>query len=284
MGLFKTIIGGAIGFAVAGPVGAAGGAVIANTIGNKEEEKNTVNCPHCNKKLFVDGPGLWNCCDCKGSFEYTIDNKIIKYFPEEYTEMFLIFAAFSKFCKINGVIKHEHIEAVTDIMSNNFGLNKEDKALAIKYFRVGRDSDKTFEDYCIELNNNYDDNIEEDKYMKSEFLTCLYKLATCCGKISYEEEKVLNYTAAIMKIDPYFIDRLKEEYVDNSIDKYYEILGCKKGDSMSVIKSKYRKIVSECHPDRIVSKDLPDYLVQYSTQRFREVQEAYEKIKLTLQV
>lgn len=90
--------------------------------------------------------------------------------------MFLIFAVFSKFCKINGAIKHEYIEEVTDIMSNNFGLNKEDKSLAIKYFRVERDSEKTFEDYCIELNNNYDDNIEEDRYMNVIRIELLVKI------------------------------------------------------------------------------------------------------------
>lgn len=213
MGLFKTIVGGAIGFVVGGPVGAAGGAVIANAIGNKDEEKNTVNCPHCNKKLSIERPGLWNCCDCKQSFECTIDNEIKKYFPEEHTDLFLIFAAFAKFCKTNGAIKQQHIETITDIMDNNFGFDQEDKTLAIRYFRMGRDSDKSFEDYCMELNNQYDDNVEAERYMKNEFLTCLYELATCCGKVSYEEEKILNYTAAIMKIDSYFVDRLKEDYL-----------------------------------------------------------------------
>lgn len=281
MGLFKTIVGGAIGFAVGGPVGAAGGAVIANNIGNKED-KNTVNCPHCNKKLIVEEPGIWNCCECKQSFEYGIDNQVKKYFPEEHSDLFIIFAAFAKFCKANGPVKPQHIDAVTDIMDNYLYLNEENKKLAIKYFRIGRDSNDTFEDYCTRLNNTCDDNVEQDRDLKNNFLTCLYELATCCGKTSYEEEKLLNYTAAIMKIEPYFVNRLKDEYIDNSIEKYYEILGCQKGDSMSVIKSKYRKIVSECHPDKIANKDLPDYLVQYSTQRFREVQEAYEKIKLNL--
>ncbi|QJA07661.1 DnaJ domain-containing protein [Romboutsia sp. CE17] len=323
MSFFKSVIGGAIGFVVGGPLGAAGGAVLASRLGSKEY-KYSINCPHCYKSLGVDtygryncchcegvltfsedgvikdtridvicpyckqnllieGPGKWNCCKCNQSFEYTIDNSVKEYNSEEETCLFIIFAAFAKFCKANGQIKNEHISTATDIMDNYYGFNEENRKLSIKYFRMGRDSDKTFEDYCMKLNDICDDKLEDDREIKNDFLICLYKLATCLGKTTYEEEKMLNYAAAILKIEPYLINKLKEEYIENSLDKYYEILGCKRGDSISIIKSSYRKIVNECHPDKILSKNLPEYLVNYSTQRFREVQEAYEKIKLDLE-
>lgn len=322
MSFFKTVVGGALGFMVGGPLGAAGGAVLANSFGGGNYKYN-INCPHCHKSLgvneygiyncshcggnfefstdgviknnsfnvicpycngnvLIDSTGIWNCCHCKNSFEYGEDNRIRKHDDEENTYIFIIFAAYAKFCKINGSIKNSHIKVLNDIINNYYGFDEENRKKAIECFRKGRDSDRTFEDYCVKLNNSCDDNLEEDRNLKNGFLDCLYKIATFGGKATYGDEKMLDYAAAVLKIEPYVINSIKAEYMDNTLDKYYEILGCKKGDDLPTIKSKYRKLVGECHPDKILNKDLPDYLVEYSTQRFREVQEAYEKIRVTL--
>lgn len=322
MSFFRTVVGGALGFMVGGPLGAAGGAVLANALGGKDNKykitcphchkslgvddhgryscchcnnyllfsddgvvKDTridVRCPHCNCDLLIDGPGKWNCCECNKSFDYEENNSSNNANDDENTYLFIIFAAFAKFCKANGPIKKEQIAVIEDIMNNYYNLDKSDRDLAIKHFRTGKDSSTTFESYCSLLNNSCDDDLEEDRNLKNGFIVCLYKIATCSGSINYEEEKLLNFAIGILKIDPHFISSLKEEFLNNNLDKYYEILGCKKGDSLDTIKSNYRKIVNECHPDRISNKDLPEYLIKYSTERFCQVQEAYEKIKLSL--
>jgi DnaJ like chaperone protein len=39
------------------------------------------------------------------------------------------------------------------------------------------------------------------------------------------------------------------------------------------------KLVKDFHPDTIVSKGLPEEFTDFATKRFREIQEAYEKIR-----
>lgn len=73
----------------------------------------------------------------------------------------------------------------------------------------------------------YDDNLEDDRNLKNGFLDCLYKIATFGGKATYRDEKMLDYAAAVLKIEPYVINSIKAEYMDNTLNKYYEILGCK---------------------------------------------------------
>lgn len=63
----------------------------------------------------------------------------------------------------------------------------------------------------------------------------------------------------------------------DDLSEAYRILGCDRSDSDEHIKSRYRKLVKECHVDSL-PKDLPDYLVQAVNARFREVREAYEMI------
>ena len=61
--------------------------------------------------------------------------------------------------------------------------------------------------------------------------------------------------------------------------KSYAILGVKPEDSDENIKSRYRKLVMEYHPDRIVSKGLPEEFTKFAQEKFREIQDAYDEIK-----
>ena len=38
-------------------------------------------------------------------------------------------------------------------------------------------------------------------------------------------------------------------------------------------------MVKEFHPDTIMAKGLPEEFIQFATQRFQEIQEAYESIR-----
>jgi DnaJ like chaperone protein len=56
------------------------------------------------------------------------------------------------------------------------------------------------------------------------------------------------------------------------------MLNCTPQSSNQEIKSSYKELVKDFHPDTIVSKGLPEEFTDFATKRFREIQEAYEKI------
>ncbi|WP_291635879.1 DnaJ domain-containing protein [Clostridium sp.] len=66
---------------------------------------------------------------------------------------------------------------------------------------------------------------------------------------------------------------------NESYNKYYDVLGCNYNATEDEVSKKYKEMVAKFHPDKLISKDLPEELVQLSTQKFIEIQEAYEKIK-----
>ena len=71
---------------------------------------------------------------------------------------------------------------------------------------------------------------------------------------------------------------IKGSHFDD-LDKHYKILNCTPESSNQEIKSSYKKLVKDFHPDTIVSKGLPEEFTDFATKRFREIQEAYEKIQ-----
>jgi DnaJ like chaperone protein len=63
-------------------------------------------------------------------------------------------------------------------------------------------------------------------------------------------------------------------------NKYYAVLKCDESASNEEIKKQYRSLVREYHPDKIEAKGLPEEFIKFANDKFKEIQEAYEHIKI----
>ena len=62
----------------------------------------------------------------------------------------------------------------------------------------------------------------------------------------------------------------------DQVKRYSDVLGVSVDASSQEIKSAYRKIVKEFHPDKVASKGMPPEYVEYATKKVKEANEAYE--------
>lgn len=86
-----------------------------------------------------------------------------------------------------------------------------------------------------------------------------------------------------------FITGAKEKISENrssdgnktftSKQDYYSLLESKTSDTNDVIKSNYKRLVKDYHPDIISGKDLPKPFVEFANKKFQEIHTAYEYIK-----
>ena len=67
--------------------------------------------------------------------------------------------------------------------------------------------------------------------------------------------------------------------IEMSKRDYYEVLGVSKSADKSEIKKAYRKLAMKYHPDRIQSQGLPPELIQAAETKFKEIQDAYDRIE-----
>jgi len=58
----------------------------------------------------------------------------------------------------------------------------------------------------------------------------------------------------------------------------YAVLGLKQDASQQEIKLAYRKLMSQYHPDKLVSKGLPTELLKFAKEKTQAIQSAYEDI------
>ena len=74
----------------------------------------------------------------------------------------------------------------------------------------------------------------------------------------------------------------EQTYTTGSIDKmqnYYEELESSSSDSFDVIKKNYRRLMKEYHYDSLISKGLPQDMLDFSEEKTKRLNEAYNAIK-----
>jgi DnaJ like chaperone protein len=64
-----------------------------------------------------------------------------------------------------------------------------------------------------------------------------------------------------------------------TLKEAYAVLGVQPKDSDDAIKRAYRKLLSQHHPDKLVSKGLPEDMIRLASQKTHEIRQAYEMIQ-----
>ena len=59
----------------------------------------------------------------------------------------------------------------------------------------------------------------------------------------------------------------------------YEVLGVERSSTQDEIKSAFRRLASQHHPDKLVSKGLPQSMLDLAREKAREINIAYDVIK-----
>ncbi len=63
-----------------------------------------------------------------------------------------------------------------------------------------------------------------------------------------------------------------------SLDEAYAILSINKETSKVDVKRAYRKLMSQHHPDKLVSKGLPEEMIKLATEKTQRIQKAYDQV------
>ena len=123
---------------------------------------------------------------------------------------------------------------------------------------------------------------------KIEILVTMKELAEL-GGINKGKLEVMEKVARLLNVPDYKFaelfgnksrkERLLGKPMSSHLSQYYEVLGCNPNDSLNTIKHKYRRLVSQFHPDSLSGKGLSDETISEANDITRGIIEAYEQIK-----
>jgi len=239
MSLFGGIVGGFVGFTLLGPIGALVGSVVGSKMSESRSRRRNPN-----------------------NFDHQV-----AFFAA-------LFACFAKISKADGVVSKEEVNKIEEFISAKFNLDKEQRNFAINIFQKAKDDNVSFESYAKQLQSL----LKQSPNSLLIFYELLFELAMADGELHPAEEKILKKVPNIFKLPNSLFKELYEKYVSN-IKDYYQILGVNKNMSFSEIRKVYLKKRKEFHPDMLISKGLPEELIEKAKSKFIEIQEAYEELE-----
>lgn len=173
----------------------------------------------------------------------------------------------------DGQVKVSEVEALKSFFKTNFPYSEEDHGLIQKMI------DETFR----QRNKINTDGL--CGYYRSIsslsgrllLLRLLFKIAVADTQgVSSQEEALIRRIAGLLGIDSYNYKSIRAEFVKEE-SKAYQILGVSPESSEAEIRSAYRKLASQHHPDRV--NNLGEEFVRVAEEKFKLINEAYDEIR-----
>ena len=259
MGISGKVVGGILGYVLGGPIGALIGLFIGHLVDS-------------NRAASSGGGG--------GRFIRARDQ----------TTLFnTTFAVMGHLCKADGRVSAEEIRTAEQVM-DQLRLSEARRAEARTLFRAGKAPDFDLAEALDAFQAAYG----RAAQMKFMFLQIQMSAAWADGEVGAAERSVLHEIARRLRI-PEVAFRQVEALVagmarrahqgprarpstEADIDGAYRALGVSPTDSDAHIKRAYRRLISQHHPDKLISKGLPEDMMRAATERTAEIKASYDLI------
>jgi DnaJ like chaperone protein len=245
MGWFGKLTFGTVGLFFAGPLGAIAGAALGHQLVDKENEYRG------NEDTFRP-----------------VEQTQAAYFV-------CMFSILGKLAKADGIVNNEELNVVEGFLAT-LQVPEQEKQFARRIFNEAMASPYSIDDFADQL-YRMNSNSRRPVILLS-FMDLLFKMAAADGSMHKNEEAALLRIRDIFHISEQQFNNIRAVYFKDT-DRFYKILNCEPSSSDQEIKSNYKKLVKDFHPDSVISKGLPEEFVQFATGRFQEIQGAYEKIR-----
>lgn len=253
MSWFGKMVGGTIGLMMGGPLGAIAGGAIGHHLFDKEHPPADPG----------SGRPIGN-----GGFSRSSAAE-----QRQMTFFLALFSILGKLAKADGRVSQEEGEQIVSFL-DQMNVHGEQRSFAIRVFNEAKDSPYSAEDFA----RQFADFSRGRHDLRSSMMDMLFQIALADGELHPAEDAMITSVAQILGISNQELQAIRERHVATS-HKAYATLGISPDADDDEVKSAYRKLVQEHHPDRIVSEGMPEEFVEYATQRFQEIQDAWQTIR-----
>ena len=253
MSWFGKLIGGSWGLLFGGPIGAIIGGVLGHYLFDRRVSGTTPRISFRGRETTA----------------YNTEQVQAAYFVA-------VFSIFARIAQADGVVSSEERRLVEQLASqNSVGAGSRD--FAMRVFDEAQHSPYSVRDFARQLATITHGRPD----IRHSFLDTLFRIAAVDGTVHAAEIEAIATVAHEIGLAGRVFDDLRARYTGDDDERPYTVLGCRSDSSDSEVRSAYRRLVSEYHPDRIIARGLPDEFIELANDRFREIQEAYEQVKRT---
>jgi len=177
----------------------------------------------------------------------------------------------AKMAKADGVVTRDEIDAFKQV----FQVPANEAANVSKVFNQARQDSAGFEPYARQLAGMFSDN----PAVLEKLLNCLAYIAHADGKIHPAEQKFMQDVAAVFGLDQAAFERATATSFDADGADPYQIIGVPRDADEAKIKSTYRNLVRENHPDKLMSQGVPEEFIALANRKLADINAAYDSIQ-----
>ncbi|MCU7915783.1 MAG: co-chaperone DjlA [Candidatus Thiodiazotropha sp. (ex Gloverina cf. vestifex)] len=263
MSWWGKLVGGAFGYMLGGPLGAVLGAALGHRF-----DKGIQGLP---EDRVARGPG---------------DQERVQaaFFTTTFSVM-------GHLAKADGRVSQDEIRLAQAVMSQ-MSLSDEMRQTAIKLFNEGKSADFPLDDVIEQFRRE----CHRRQTLIQMFMEIQIQAAFADGQMDQQEESVLLHICRLMHVSEFtfrlLVQRVRAEahYAGTgaggraqpkplSLEDAYDILNVSANATDKEVKRAYRRLMSQHHPDKLVSKGLPEEMMKMAAKKTDEIKKAYERVK-----
>jgi DnaJ like chaperone protein len=248
-----TLLGGTLGYMFGGPLGALLGAILGRNFGRG--------------LAMADRPSV---------FDPGRQERVQAAF------FTATFSVMGHIAKADGRVTSAEISAAESIMTR-MQLDPAQRKAAIRLFNEGKKDEFPLHEVLVQFRRE----CHGRRNLLQMFLEIQIATAMADGRIHGDEKRILFIIGEALGFDRSAIERLfgfvgagqapaREKH---SLANAYRILGVGEDTDDAGVKKAYRRLMNQHHPDKLISKGLPEEMIKLATEKTREIKAAYELIK-----
>ena len=177
----------------------------------------------------------------------------------------------AKLSKADGQVSKEELIAVKDKLK----IPDNELDQVGKIFNKAKEESAGYEPYAQQIAQIYKGNIN----VLEEVINILFYIAESDGNISESELKMIEHIAQIFGLTQIQFNSIRESRKSSDKLNPYIVLESNPDDTIEIIRKRYLKLSKEHHPDLLISKGVPQEVIDESKAKMRTINSAWDQVK-----
>jgi len=170
----------------------------------------------------------------------------------------------------------EEVRSFDNFLRQNLNMPAAERKVAARIFNEARDSDIPAAEFAHQLRDLFG----AQRQRLRDLVTLLLMIALADGRLHPAEEALIRQITREMGLsDRDYENALQTLRPRGSLDGAYAALGVLPDADEERIKTAYRKLVREYHPDRLANNGMSEDIKKFAAEKMRTINNAYEAIR-----
>jgi len=181
-----------------------------------------------------------------------------------------VIALGAKMAKSDGVVVPEEVEAFREVFKVPDGEHEN----VAKLYNLAKQDVAGFDAYARQVA----DIMKDDPAILADVLDGLFHIAKADNVFHPSEIEFLSAVATLFGFSDDEFSSIKARHVIDDTINPYAVLGIDQNITDEDLKSHYRQLVIENHPDKFIARGAPEEFIRIANERLKSINEAYDML------